>query len=868
VTARAPVATSPRDAELLERSEPLAALAESLEAVTSESSGRLVLVRGEAGVGKTALLRRFCAGQDRSVRVLWGNCDPLFTPQPLGPFFGVPELEDVVAGDVKPHEVVAALAADLRRPRTTVFVLEDLHWADEATLDVLRLLSRRLETFPALVIGTYRDDELDRASLLRIVLGELGTSDRSARLKLQPLSAAAVAQLARPHGLDQDELYRKTGGNPFFVVEAIAAGAEEIPDTVRDAVFARQAQLSPSAQELLAAVAVVPRRAELWLLEELAGDAVGALDECLASGMLRAEAGGVVFRHELARLAVEDSTSPTKRLELHRTALLALAGHYETADDFARLAHHAEEAGDREAVLRLAPAAGARSAALGAYREAAAQYGRALRFGDRLDDARRAELLELRSRACYLTDQYDEGIAALEEAVELRRGLGDTLKQGDDLRRLAEFLWCPGRVAEAENRAREAVELLEPLPPGRELAAAYVKRAFLCNVSSRGLEGREWARRAIEIAEALGDEEVVLTALDQLAATEGLAALEDAQARARQSGLAEQVAGMFIPLSATAAEAHLHAAAARYLDEGIAYCSERGFELFRLYLLTFRALNELNEGRWDEAADTAASVLRVPRSSTTPRIRTLVILALVRARRGDPGQRELLDEAWALAEPTGELLRLWPVAAGRAEEAWLRGDYDEVRSATESTLALAVDRGAAIPIGDLAVWRFRTGLDDGLAAEAARPYATELAGDASRAAEKWAELGSPYEAALSRAQTDDVEALGRAHDSLQALGAKPAAAFVARRLRERGVAVARGARPATRDNPVNLTARELEVLGLVAEGLRNADIAQRLFLSQKTVDHHVSAILRKLEVRTRGEAGAVGARLGLISTPN
>jgi DNA-binding CsgD family transcriptional regulator len=854
--------------DLLERTEQLGKLDETLETVTSERQGRLVLVRGEAGIGKTTLLRRFCGEQPARVRVLWGNCDPLFTPRPLGPLFGVPELEDLISRDgVMPHEVVAALAGEFRRPAPTVFVLEDVHWADEATLDVLRLLSRRLEAFPALVVASYRDDELDRAPLLRIVLGELATNERASRLKLFPLSPGAVAQLAEPQDVDPDELYRKTGGNPFFVVEAIAASSNEIPDTVRDAVFARAAKLSAPAKGVLEAVAVVPPYADIRLLEALVRDDIQALDECLAAGMLTTDANGIVFRHELARLALESSITPANKLELHRRALATLAADPSVGLDLARLAHHAEAARDAGAVIRFAPAAGARAASLGAYREASAQYARALRFGEDMEPERRAELLELQSRACYHTDQYDEGIAALEEAVELRRSVGDKLKQGDDLRNLAEFLWCPGRVAESEQRAKEAVDVLEQLPPGRELAAAYAKRAFLCVVGSRADEGRDWARRALEIAEPLGEDEVTVEAFGFLTEFDGLAGNERGQDRARRAGLSELVAGRFIPLAAIAVEEHNHAAATRYLDEGLAYCSERGFELYRLYLLTFKAWFELNQGRWGEAADTAAAVLRVPRTSISPRILCLVVLALVRARRGDPGHRELLDEAWALAEPTGELLRRSPVAAARAEAAWLRGDRDAVGEATEATLRQAVDLNVGIKIGELAVWRARVGLDDGVAQLAAEPYAVELGGDAAGAAHRWEELGSPYEAAIALAQTDDVELLSRAHDTLQSLGAQPAAAAVAQRLRERGTRVARGPRPSTRDNPAQLTAREVEVLALVAEGLRNADIARRLFVSEKTVGHHISAILRKLDVRTRGEAGATAVRLGLVTTP-
>jgi DNA-binding CsgD family transcriptional regulator/tetratricopeptide (TPR) repeat protein len=855
--------------ELLERAGELATLVESLEAVQSSSRGHVVLVGGEAGVGKTALLRRFCEDQRESARILWGACDPLFTPRPLGPLLAVAEsaggeLDEVVASGVMPHEVVAALVRELRARDPSVFVLEDVHWADEATLDVLKLLARRVETVPALVIASYRDDELDRRHPLRLVLGELATSRPVVRLKLAALSPAAVVELAEPHAVDADELYRKTAGNPFFVVEALASQAEEIPDTVRDAVFARAARLSPAARQLLEAVAVVPQRAELWLLEALAGEAIDGLDECLTSGMLASEPAGVAFRHELARLAVEESIALNRRVGLHRQALVALADPPGGGPDLARLAHHAEEAGDVDAVLRFAPAAAVRAASLGAHREAAAQYARALRFGDRLGPAERAELLERRSGECLVIDQYDEGIAGLEQAVECRRALGDRLKEGDALRRLSEFLWCPGRTAEADRTARDAVALLEDLPPGRELALAYGNLASTCGAAMRSEEAIAWGERALELAERLGDAEIAAYALATVGVCEGdFEKLEQSLELGRRADLPERVARAFTLLACIAVERR-HSQARRYVEEGIAYCSERGIELFRLYLLAYRARLELDQGRWSEAADAAASVLRIPRTSTTPRIHALVVLALVRARRGDPEVRPLLDEAWALAEPTGELPRLGPVAAARAEVAWLEGDRDAVEAATAAAIPLALERRARLLIGELAEWRRRAGLGGAVPAAAAEPYALQLAGEWARAAELWTELGCPYEAALARLDAEEEEPLRHALEELHRLEARPAAAIAVRRLRERGArGLPRGPRPSTRENAAGLTPRELEVLALLAEGLRNADIAARLVVSPRTVDHHVATILRKLAVRTRAQAGVEAVRLGL-----
>jgi predicted ATPase len=266
------VAATREGPRLLEREAVLGGLRESL-AEASGGCGQLVLVVGEAGAGKSAAVRAFCDEARGSARVLWGGCDPLFTPRPLGPFLDFAEdagggLQEAV--DQGPPEVVAALLALARERSATMVVVEDVHWADEATLDVLRLLGRRLWQAPLLVVATYRDDELDRAHPLRIVLGELATQPHVERLPVPPLSAEAVAELAESSELDAAELHRLTGGNPFLVTEVLASGTGAVPATVQDAVLARAARLSERARGLLDAVAIAPPRVELWLLEALA----------------------------------------------------------------------------------------------------------------------------------------------------------------------------------------------------------------------------------------------------------------------------------------------------------------------------------------------------------------------------------------------------------------------------------------------------------------------------------------------------------------------------------------------------------------------------------------------------------------------
>jgi DNA-binding CsgD family transcriptional regulator/tetratricopeptide (TPR) repeat protein len=682
----------------------------------------------------------------------------------------------------------------------------------------------------------------------------------------------SVRILAAESELNPTELFQRTGGNPFFVTEILAAGGERIPTTVRDAVLTRATRLPESARAVLDAAAVIGVRSEPWLLQQVAGEASVGTEACLASGMLTVEADAYAFRHELARDAVLSTVVPHRRIELNRRVLEALIAVAPPDGEPARLAHHAEEAGDAAAVLEHAPEAARRARALSSHRDAAAQYARALRYADRLPRVDRAQLLEEYSWACTATDQYQDAIRASRELVTIWRDEGNRLKEGGALGFLGGCLVSHGLNAEAEEATRASIELLEILPPGPELAEAYVRYARLRMLSRDHAEAMEWAQKALDLAESGGNLRIRIVAYNRLGSTMILSGDDDgdrflrrARDLASEAGLHLEAANAYGNLGSTWGERFELSRAERYLTEGIGYAAEHELDAIRSYMLSWLALVQLHLGGWQESEECARQVTDRASASGMSRIMALLALGRLRVRQGGAEAEGLLDAALDIALPTGTLQRLAPVRAARAEAAWLAGDLERVREEARSVLALAIDRRHPWFAGELLFWLRRVGEPVEVPDWIAQPFALQIAGAWADAAVEWQRRDCPYEAAQALAESGTTEGLRTALTEFERLGARPAAQRTLQQLRRQGVrGIPRGPRPSTRTHPAGLTRREAEIVQLLAGGLRNSEIARRLFLSPKTVSHHLSRVFAKLGVHTRGEARNAAEQLGLL----
>jgi DNA-binding CsgD family transcriptional regulator/tetratricopeptide (TPR) repeat protein len=866
--------------KLLERDAELAALEAAAQSAAS-GSGSVALVYGEPGIGKTSLINAFQHRMPSDWRLLVGHCDHLTTPRVLGPFRDLrhsvgADLARTLRNIADRDSLYAALIDELDWPgHVSIFLIEDVHWADEGTLDTLRFLVRRISALPVLLVLTYRDEELHAEHPQHHLLADAASLATIHRLPLAPLSTKAVAALTQDSELDPIALHKLTGGNPFFVAElhtsAVTNDLERLPASVVDAVRSRLLMLDGTSRAAVEQLSVVTTPVKRGLLDELVPAGLGALVAAEERGLLTVAPDQIEFRHELTRRAVLDTLPSARLASLNARALSA----FESMDDPdpAQLVHHAIAAGDTHAVISHAPEAARAAVAGHSHREAVAFYRRALQHADHYAAEDRAELLEAFAEESYIAGaDSDPAYEAQRRAVDIRRSLGDIGKLGTGLRWLSRIAWWCGDRPSTESAAAEAVTVLRGSGHDSELAMALSNAAQAHALGAQVNTAIPLAEQAVALGRSLDDPRVLTHALTTLAVPlcridphRGEQLLEEALELALEAGLTERAARAYTCMVINRLENRDLTRARAWADTGLAYTENTEQFVYWQYISGLLAEISLASAQWNQAARYASRA-----RTASPPVRCLATVALGRhALYTGSFADDFVDQAWELAQRCNELQRLAPAAALACEAAVRSGDQARMRAAAErarSVYRLALELGE--DRAELGYWLLEidseADVDLGTSED---PFVLQAQGRWEEAALAWEASGHVVAAAAARARHPDPDTALIGLARLDDLGAVGLADEVRRRLRAVGVTgIPRGPTSQTRANVAGLTTRQADVLSLIAEGRTNAEVADALVLSTRTVDHHVAAILDKLGCSSRTDAVRRAVELGWAPT--
>ncbi|NIJ55515.1 helix-turn-helix transcriptional regulator [Dyadobacter arcticus] len=861
--------------ELIERSGFLTRLNTQFEQ-TIDGEGHCILLSGEAGIGKSSLVKAFCNERKKDCRVFKGTCDAMFTPRPLAPIHDViwqigSETLTRSSNTGNRGELFADFIYEIKNLREpSIIIFEDIHWADEATLDFIKFLARRITHLGCLFILTYRDDEIHSRHPLRALLGQL-PNDSFTRLELTPLSRQAVAKMATDKGYSGEDVFFISGGNPFYVNEILASYSIGIPENIIDSILSVCHRQSEATREVWELLSVAPTGLEVRYLEKLMPDYTAIIEKSLDSKILLLKENKLFFKHELYRRTIESSVSHFARVSLNNKILNLLLENSE--QEMERIIHHAEWANEHELMLQYIPLAARHAASMGAHLEAAKLFYTAITHYKGHDTAKLIYYYESYAYECYLTNQIKEAIKYEEKLLVLFQQQEDTEKTGDCMRFLSRLWWFEGNRNEAEKYGCEAVEVMEGQPDSRVKAQVLSNISQLKMLSHQPYECMVWGQLAIAMAKKLGDMETLSHALNNIGTVQmempdlkqaGIDVLKESLQIALTGSFHEHAARAYTNMGASSIRLKDFGFAKKILDEGIYYSEKRELDSWTNYMLSLRARMELETGAWDEAYTTAEKLLANEEQPSVISIGPMIIIGIIKMRRSEAGALPILLQAKTKAFETMELQRIIPAMVALLEYEWLTGDHVLNTNELECTIEMTEEMGSVYDNNEFYLWLRKVKRQEVSVNAIYERYLVHNHSPASPETKFWNAAGCPYEEALVLFEGDERDK-SNAIKIIQELGATATYQKLKSVMRASGIRrIPRGIRKTTSSNAANLTLRELDVLQLLKEGMQNKEIASKLFISAKTVNHHMSALLLKLNVNSRVKAVNEALKLAII----